>query len=909
MKTADIVKVPTYCYQCVCGPDLLKVVVKDGVPVAVEPNFDAAEMHPAAGRVCVKAYGLVQKMYNPNRVKQPMIRQNKKKGLDQDPQWAPVSWEEALDLVAEKLSEIRKKGLVDDVGYPRLAVTLGGAGTPQAYFGTLNALFAVWGPIDFSLGSGQGVKCYHTEHLFGEYWHRAFIVAHDAPYTRLVISFGHNDNAAGGVTGVWRNAEARARGMKWVQVEPHLSVTGATADEWIPIKPKTDPVFLYGMLHTALFELGWEKVADHEFLKWRTNSPYLVGPNGYYLRDPVSRKPLIWDAFGDAVRTYDDRRLRDPALAGEYLVDKAVEIGPDNEVFEHRDVVGKTAFTLLLEHMKKYTPEWAGGICEVNPSTIRRLAREFVENAMVGASVVVDGVKLPLRPVAILLGKTVSNGWGAYQAVWARTVLQMLVGAIEVPGSILGVTIRLNRPMFDRLESVRVGVDGFMAQYLNPTDGEKWEARPKVRNAYKTLSPLVLDSSWSQALGPAHLPWLFMKHPPENWPTPTPPDVWIIYRTNPLISGWNPDLIADCIKNFPFIAAFAYTHDETNWFADVLLPDNTDLEGWQLYRVGGTSYQEQFWNYMGVAVRQPVAKPPYNTMDMTDIATELADRIGLLREYNTAINNGVLGFRLKTPLYDYSLDPERKYRAEEIWDRICRAATMTLSNGRHEYGLDWFKKNGFYLVPYRQINWYLHPVMVAKRLRYELPYQEKVARVGLELGRRLHEHGIRWWDAQLEEYSALPECHDFSKIFEKVSVVFGRKPEEYDFWLVTTRSMQYSWGANVAVPVLADVSSHVMGHRAVMMNEDVGRRMGLRDGDEVWIESAIGRVRGRVLLRQGIRPDTLVALQQFGHWVTPVAKDINLPNMNKLVPLALETTDGTGSGSDLIKVRVERVRR
>ncbi|HID04920.1 MAG TPA: hypothetical protein EYP20_03850, partial [Aigarchaeota archaeon] len=55
-------KLPTYCYQCVCGPDLLKVVVKDGVPVAVEPNFDAVDKHPAAGRVCVKAYGLIQKM-------------------------------------------------------------------------------------------------------------------------------------------------------------------------------------------------------------------------------------------------------------------------------------------------------------------------------------------------------------------------------------------------------------------------------------------------------------------------------------------------------------------------------------------------------------------------------------------------------------------------------------------------------------------------------------------------------------------------------------------------------------------------------------------------------------------------------------------------------------------------------
>jgi hypothetical protein len=39
-------QVPTYCYQCVAGPDLLNVVVEDGVAVKVEPNFGVKE-HPA----------------------------------------------------------------------------------------------------------------------------------------------------------------------------------------------------------------------------------------------------------------------------------------------------------------------------------------------------------------------------------------------------------------------------------------------------------------------------------------------------------------------------------------------------------------------------------------------------------------------------------------------------------------------------------------------------------------------------------------------------------------------------------------------------------------------------------------------------------------------------------------------
>ena len=64
-------RVPTYCYQCVAGPDLLTVKVVDGVATEVEPNFCAASVHPGGGKVCVKAFGLVQKTYNPHRVLSP----------------------------------------------------------------------------------------------------------------------------------------------------------------------------------------------------------------------------------------------------------------------------------------------------------------------------------------------------------------------------------------------------------------------------------------------------------------------------------------------------------------------------------------------------------------------------------------------------------------------------------------------------------------------------------------------------------------------------------------------------------------------------------------------------------------------------------------------------------------------
>ena len=64
--------------------------------------------------------------------------------------------------------------------------------------------------------------------------------------------------------------------------------------------------------------------------------------------------------------------------------------------------------------------------------------------------------------------------------------------------------------------------------------------------------------------------------------------------------------------------------------ADYLLPDATDLESLQLMRIGSTKFIEQFWNRQGWAVRQPVVDPVVDARDITDIATGLARRTGLL---------------------------------------------------------------------------------------------------------------------------------------------------------------------------------------------------------------------------------------------------------------------------------------
>ena len=905
-QSAGTQHVPTYCYNCVSGPDLLTVKVKDGVATEIGPNFAGAGMHPADGKPCVKAYGLIQKTYNPHRILKPMKRTNPNKGRNEDPGFVPIGWDEALDLVAAKLNDIRARGLIDEQGLPRVAATFGHGGTPASYMGAFPAFLSAWGMIDYSFGSGQGVKCVHSEHLYGEYWHRAFTVSADTPHANYIVSFGANVEVTGGPCAAARHAAARVRGAKRVQVEPHLSITAGASAEWVPIKPKTDPAFMFAMIHVLLHEHARERL-DVAFLRDTTSSPYLVGPHGYYLRDPESLEPLLWDSRRNAAVAHDTPQI-EPLLEGSVRVAAAIEVGADDERWQHADIVAETAFSHLVTHMHQYSPEWAAAICDVPAAKIRRIANEFLDHACVGQTMEVDGATLPFRPVAVTLGKTVNNGWGAYECCWSRTMLAVLVGGLEVPGGTLGTTVRLNKPHDDRHQSVAAGPDGFMLNKLNPTEKNSWLKKPSGRNAHRTLVPLVGNNGpWSQALGPTHLAWIFQNETPSNWPEATKPEIWFAHRTNPAISFWDTDAVAETMASFPFTVCFVYTADETNHLADILLPEASDLESTQLIRLGKTKFMEQYWQHQGFVLRQPAVAPQGEARDFTWIATELARRTNLLEPFNDAINKGACGVPLKNGERDFSLDPVQAHSVDSIWDAVCRAASHELSNGEEVHDLDWFKTNGLMSRPYPHSGWYLYPTIKKHNLRFELPYQERLMRSGRELANRLHEGDVRWWDEQLEEYQPLPVWHDFPSLWERDLVRNGHKPEDFPFWLIATKSMQYHAGGNVGIQLMDELSQNVRGHGGIMINAAASARLGIEEGDMLEITSVLGATQGKAIVAQGIRPDTLVIVGQFGHWATPYAKDLKAPSLNAITPMSIELTDATGSGADIVRVSVKRI--
>ena len=455
-------------------------------------------------------------------------------------------------------------------------------------------------------------------------------------------------------------------------------------------------------------------------------------------------------------------------------------------------------------------------ICDVPAATIRRIAGEYLEAASIGETIEIDGKTLPFRPVAVTLGKSVNNGWGAYECCWARTVLAALVGALENPGGTLGTTVRLNRPQDNRHLSVKPGEDGFMVQHFNPTGSNTWrlvpdDAQPALdagadRRPQRRLEPgagsdaarLDVAGEYAGRLdhAQADLSGILVR---------------LSLEPGDLVLGDAPARRRRSAQ-FPFMVAFAYTVDETNYMADLLLPEATDLESTQLIRMGATKYMEHFWDYHGVVLRQDAVEPQGEARDFTWITTELARRTGLLPEYVAAINRGIAGVSpLKGKDYDFCLDPTTPPEPDEIWDAVCRAATTTLSEGKEKHGLDWYKEHGFYAVPTSRLGWYLTPTLAKQGLRYELPYQERLLRIGRELGNRLHEQNMHWWDEQLSEYVALPVGMTCPARWERALVNAGAQPEDFPFWLLTTKSMQYHSGGNAAIAMMDEVSENLRG--------------------------------------------------------------------------------------------------
>ena len=455
-----------------------------------------------------------------------------------------------------------------------------------------------------------------------------------------------------------------------------------------------------------------------------------------------------------------------------------------------------------------------------------------------GETIEIDGSVLPFRPVAVVLGKTVNNGWGGYECCWARTMLAALVGALEVPGGTLGTTTRLNKPIGNRLASVKPGEDGFMAAHFNATDRQHWAQHPTSRNAHTSLVPLVGNSAWSQALGPTQLAWMFLREAPTELAaaigaghlvrvSQQPGNFVLAQQSHGRDDGENAvrrRLRLHVRRNEPhgrYPASRCYRsgkHATHSYRRHQIRGAILGASRRGLAPAGGAAAGRGVATSPGYPLNSRAAADCSNVITLRSTAVPLAYRSKAATTISRSLRIVLTPSRISgTP--------------------NARLPRRRFSNGAECKDLAWFKEHGFYAVPFKRADWYLYPTMVEKGLRFELPYQERLVRAGRELANRLHEQDIHWWDDQLEEYAPLPEWDDVAARWERALRKMGGEPADYPLWLITTKSMQYSAGNNVGIPLMNEVGGNMRGHGGVILNVATAERLGIRQGDGVEVRS------------------------------------------------------------------------
>ena len=289
-KTRTLFGICGGCMQRDCAT---LVHLEDGVVTKIEGNPDCP---PNYGNLCSRGQAAIMSLYNPYRVKTPLVRTNPEKGLDVDPEWKEVSWEEALSVIADKFKKVRDKdprGLLMFEGFgDRDSIMM----TPfSSAFGTTNVV------------GSHGPLC--TIHYASMLVHAGVPEAvADMEHCEYLVSFGRSLGPNFATTGaVRRFTQAMDRGMKLVVFDPHCSIE-ASKGEWIPIRPGSDLACLLSMAHVMMHE-GLKQ--DTWFLKNRTNAPYLINNDGNYQRDPATGKPKLYTINGTGIlRDLGEIRLK-----------------------------------------------------------------------------------------------------------------------------------------------------------------------------------------------------------------------------------------------------------------------------------------------------------------------------------------------------------------------------------------------------------------------------------------------------------------------------------------------------------------------------------------------------------------------------------------------------------------------
>ena len=599
----------TTCYMCAC---------RCGIKVTLEGEqirfIQGNPKHPVnKGVLCGKGNAGIMKQNSPAKLRAPLLR---KPGTARgEGEFEEISWEYALDLLTERLQNIRARN-------PNELAFFTGRDQMQALtslwaseFGTLN--WAAHG--GFCSVNMAAAGLYTTGFSFWEFGEP------DWDNCKYLMLWGVAEDHASNPIKLGLE-KIKKRGAKFVAVNPVQTGYQAIADEWLAIKPGTDGIFALAMVHVLLKH----RLIDEEFLVRYTNAAQLVqiAPgthrDGLFLRAD-NDNPQAWDQHSE---TFVDANLADiaPALFGEFIAADGTKT--------------KTVMSLIVDKYlcADYAPEQAAKVCGIAASDIERIALEMAHIAF-EESIRIDvewtdwaGRKHDHfigRPVAMHAMRGISAHSNGFQTCRAIHLLQALLGSIDCPGG------QLAKPPYPKqipppvkpakTTSVNSPLNASPLGFPNGPEDLVIDDQGK---------PLRIDKafSWEAPLANHGMLHTVIRNAAAGDPYPI--DTLMLFMAN---MAWNSSMNTTETVDFlqakddngeykiPWIVTCDAFHSEMVNYSDLVLPDTTYLERYDVISLLDRPISEA--HKICDAIRQPILPVKRKVRAWQEVMLDLASRL------------------------------------------------------------------------------------------------------------------------------------------------------------------------------------------------------------------------------------------------------------------------------------------
>ncbi len=840
----------TTCYMCACRCGI-DVTLEGGEIRFIQGNPD----HPVnKGVLCAKGNAGIMKQKSPAKLRQPMIR---KAGTERGAgEFEPISWEDALELLTGRLRKIRAtdpKRLAFFTGRDQMQALTGLWATQ---FGTINWA-AHGGFCSVNMAAGG---LYTTGQSFWEFGDP------DWDHAKYFMMWGVAEDHASNPIKIGLE-KLKSRGAKFVAINPVRTGYQAIADEWVGIRPGTDGLLALAFVHVLLKTENF----DWDYLIRYTNSSQLVidapgtSSHGLMLRDEAG-EILTHDMESDALVAWDAATRSDtarPSLFGEFESADGVRV--------------KTVMTLVAEKYLSddYAPAAVAERCGVEAVTIERLALEMAEVAF-KESITIETPwtdwtgrrheRFIGRPVAMHAMRGVSAHSNGFQSCRAIHLVQMLLGAVDAPGS------HLAKPPYPKHIAPPIKPAREMAPNTplkSPPLG--FPMGPEDLAIDADGKPLRIDKaySWEAPIAAHGLMHMVITNAVNADPYEI--DTLILFMAN---MGWNSSMNTGEVQEMlrmkdehgdyriPFIVTSDAFHSEMVNFSDLVLPDTTYLERFDTISMLDRPISEP--HAACDAIRQPIVDIDRDVRSWQEVLIDIGTRLGfpaLVKEDGSAKFTGYQDFITrweKAPGIGFLAgwrgeDGESHMRGApntDQWQRYIDNGCFFEHKLPPEQRYYRFA-NRDYLAWAKSVGFNAEDGPIVMEIYSETLQKFRLAGQGIYDGPCPTDPEDR--QRLIDHFDPLP---DWYVPLEEQQV----DNSTYRFHAVNQRPMfmYHSWDSQNAW------LRQIMTKNYLYMNRARGVSMGIPDLSWVWVESHHGKIRCQIKLMEGCNPDTVWTWNAIG---------------------------------------------